>query len=99
MPTRPPTLEAMRAPAMERVRNARRALQKAVYNSARWKWLRSIVLAREPLCRACRRRPALEIDHIIDIVDGGELYDEANLQPLCKPCHSAKTNANDKGDS
>ncbi len=94
MPTRPPTLEAMRAPAMERVRNARRAMQRAVYASSRWRWIRSIILAREPLCRACQRRPAIDIDHIIDIVDGGPIYDDGNLQPLCKRCHSKKTGSN-----
>ncbi len=95
MPTRPPTLEAMRfaarAPAIERTRNARRAIQKAVYNSKRWKILRNLILGSEPLCRACKVHFANEVDHIIDIIDGGDCYDYTNLQPLCKPCHSAKT--------
>lgn len=34
-----------------------------------------------------------EVDHIQPISDGGHRFDEANLQTLCKPCHAAKTAA------
>jgi len=33
---------------------------------------------------------ATEVHHIIDLADGGA-NDEANLQALCKPCHSRIT--------
>ena len=35
----------------------------------------------------------LEMDHIIAIVNGGEQWDEKNLQILCKDCHKVKTKA------
>lgn len=57
---------------------------------APWRRLRDLVLNREPICRACRRRPATTVDHIIPKADGGT-DDESNLQPLCNPCHDAKT--------
>ena len=38
---------------------------------------------------------AIEVDHILPLEDGGAMYDEENLQPLCKPHHSRKT-ARDK---
>jgi 5-methylcytosine-specific restriction protein A len=51
-------------------------------------------LAREPLCRICRRggqaMAATEVDHIVPRSRGGS-DTWRNLQSLCKPCHSRKT--------
>lgn len=33
----------------------------------------------------------LEVDHITAISNGGDMWDEENLQTLCKPCHREKT--------
>lgn len=59
-----------------------------------WQRLRKMVLAKEPLCRACkasgRLTVATVVDHIIPMSAGGE-NDDGNLQPLCKPCHDSKT--------
>lgn len=33
----------------------------------------------------------LEVDHIQEIKDGGDMWDENNLQTLCHKCHSKKT--------
>ena len=61
-----------------------------------WEWeqLRLRILKREPLCRACRAAGravvATTVDHIKPKHQGGT-DDEGNLQPLCKPCHVAKT--------
>jgi 5-methylcytosine-specific restriction protein A len=56
--------------------------------------LRARILCNEPLCRHCQAKgrvtAATEIDHIIPLSKGGT-YDDGNLQPLCKPCHEAKT--------
>ena len=62
-------------------------------NSTTWRRLRRWVLDREPLCRDCRKKgritPATEVDHI----DGDSWNnDRTNLQGLCKPCHTKKTN-------
>lgn len=35
---------------------------------------------------------ASEVDHITPVASGGDFFDRANLQSLCKPCHSRKTN-------
>lgn len=61
------------------------------YN-ARWRRIRALVLAEEPLCRECARQgkvvPARQVDHI----DGNvENMVRENLQPLCDSCHSRKT--------
>lgn len=63
---------------------------------ATWNKLRLLVLAEEPLCRHCRQHDmvtaAEEIDHIIPIRQRPDLrLDRLNLQSLCKPCHSKKT--------
>lgn len=34
-----------------------------------------------------------DVDHIIAIVNGGEQWDEKNLQVLCTDCHKVKTKA------
>ena len=48
----------------------------------------------EPLCVMCKAKgkttPAVELDHIIALTNGGEDTDE-NRQGLCTPCHAAKT--------
>ena len=36
-------------------------------------------------------RYSLEVDHIVEIVDGGAEFDEDNLQTLCRTCHKEKT--------
>lgn len=56
---------------------------------ARWRRLRLMFLHEHPLCALCGA-PATEVDHIIPIRLGGS-NDAANLQALCKPCHSTKT--------
>lgn len=70
-------------------------------SSRRWQALRALVLAKEPMCRACavagRERAAAEVDHIepvvVSIRAGRPLmaFTESNLQPLCEPCHDAKS--------
>ncbi len=62
----------------------------------KWRRIREMVLALQPLCRHCSTpdRPvaAQEVDHIIPHRRNALLlYDWANLQPLCRQCHLAKT--------
>lgn len=62
-----------------------------LYSTARWRALRRAVLEARPFCAACGA-PATEVDHIVPHRGSEDLfYSEANLQPLCKRCHSAKT--------
>lgn len=35
--------------------------------------------------------PQLQVDHVDRVADGGPLFDESNLQTLCRECHAAKT--------
>lgn len=73
-------------------RNERRARSLAVYRSARWRRTRRRVLRDEPWCRwpGCQAA-ATDVDHIVRIEDGGDPWDDDNLQPLCHRHHSRKT--------
>lgn len=61
---------------------------------ARWRKIRLMQLRVEPLCRHCKANgvvtPATEVDHILRLKRGGT-NEAHNLQSLCKPCHSRKT--------
>lgn len=69
------------------------------YSSAEWLRIRARQLARAPMCEGCERAAAREVDHIRPISEGGSRRDPGNLQSLCKPCHSAKTNAQRRGSA
>lgn len=55
---------------------------------------RARLLAREPLCRACKGEgkttAATIADHIVPLAEGGS-RGEDNLQPLCTTHHAEKT--------
>ncbi|OYY70342.1 HNH endonuclease signature motif containing protein [Sphingomonas sp. 28-63-12] len=65
------------------------------YNTAQWKRLRLVQLARHPLCEGCedegRLTMASVVDHRVAIRMGGPAFDPRNFASLCLPCHSAKT--------
>ena len=49
-------------------------------------------------CTKCGKRGRLEVDHKTRMGDGGAAYDLGNLQTLCRPCHFAKTFAENGGN-
>jgi 5-methylcytosine-specific restriction endonuclease McrA len=61
----------------------------------RWQTIQADQLEREPYCRECarsgKRVPAVEVDHIVALADGGAFADPANLQSLCLWHHAQKT--------
>lgn len=67
------------------------------YNSALWRKTSRAQLRREPLCRMClaegRYTPAVLVDHIKPIRQGGDPLDLDNLQSLCNACHERKSQA------
>lgn len=64
------------------------------YDTARWRRLTKSHRRDEPLCRQCRKHgivtPGTLVDHIVAMLDGGEPWDENNLQTLCDRCHQVK---------
>jgi len=68
----------------------------AFYQSKPWRSLRRYKIQINPLCEHCIKNddilvPAMEIDHIIAIKDGGQKLAYNNLQSLCRSCHSKKS--------
>ena len=61
----------------------------------RWRKLRKIILARDPICKICDEAPSTQVDHIVPRRPDQHAADvtEEELQGLCKPCHSSKTRA------
>lgn len=57
-----------------------------------WSLFKTRILLRENhTCQKCGCKENLEVDHIIAICNGGEEWDEENLQVLCNSCHKLKT--------
>lgn len=53
-----------------------------------WRTLSARVRGEAPICQGCGRAPSSDVDHI----DGDRTNNErANLQALCRACHSYKT--------
>lgn len=66
------------------------------YDTTRWRTLRKLKLATEPLCEECADMDIITaantVDHRRAISDGGEPFPPlADLASMCAPCHSAKT--------
>ena len=72
-----------------------------VYNSPEWKALIAAIIEQrgrcceDPSCQSQNHGAGQRIygDHVIELQDGGELLDPANIQLLCAPCHGRKTAA------
>lgn len=65
-----------------------------IYSNPKWLGLMArIRKQRGNACAHCQTTNARTVgDHIIEINDGGAAFDAANVQLLCWPCHTKKTN-------
>jgi 5-methylcytosine-specific restriction endonuclease McrA len=65
------------------------------YVSVRWRRFRSWYIKKNPLCQLClasnRIEPAVMVDHIRELKDGGAPLSEENAMSLCHKCHAVKT--------
>lgn len=59
------------------------------YGARHRRW-RQLVLARDPVCRACGRAPSTVADHVVSLAAGGDWTLE-NGQGMCRACHAAKS--------
>ena len=70
---------------------------KYIYSTARWIRLSKAYRRNHPFCECPRckgsgtAKNADLVDHIKEIQDGGEIYDEGNLMSMSRECHSYKT--------
>jgi len=79
------------------IRSARPEPKRAnpFYISPEWRSLsRAVVQERGNRCEDCGRTGCrLFVDHVVELRDGGEPLDRANLRVRCGTCHGAKTAA------
>jgi 5-methylcytosine-specific restriction endonuclease McrA len=65
------------------------------YRTQKWrKFIAAIVEKRGKRCEKCKhdcQDTRIFGDHIIELRDGGEMFDETNVQLLCGSCHTTKT--------
>jgi 5-methylcytosine-specific restriction protein A len=68
---------------------------KSIYNDPRWKALMvKIIAKRGRKCEDCGRTGCRIFgDHVIELNDGGEPFDEDNVRLRCGSCHGIKTAA------
>ena len=66
-----------------------------LYAGKTWRRVREAKLAMDPLCERCkangRIEAATEAHHRMAVRDGGDPFDVAGLESLCKACHSRET--------
>ena len=61
-------------------------------DARRWAAVRRAVFERDGWrCVECGRAGRLECDHATPLDRGGDPWDQANLQTLCRACHITKT--------
>ena len=63
----------------------------SVYQDPRWYKARAAVLHRDGYkCWRCGGVTDLQVDHIVPVTGGGDLFDEDNMQCLCGTCNRGK---------
>lgn len=66
-----------------------------IYHTPEWKRIRKARLLLNPLCQPCEELglviPAKDVDHKVEVEDGGEVFDIENTQSLCRSCHNRKS--------
>lgn len=66
-----------------------------IYNSWKWRKFAKRYKEKNPLCIECQKENkvsgAYVADHIKRIEDGGEIYNEDNIQGLCEFHHNSKS--------
>lgn len=84
---------------MGELKEARRKERQLIYNTKRWKDLRTYMVQKYPLCQNCLKAgkytPTQEVHHIKSPFVPGlteeekykRAYDENNLLCLCRECH------------
>ena len=80
------------------------SLSRKVYSSRKWRErVRPAKLRHDPLCQRCAfvglTTPATEVDHQVQIAQGGDPWSDSNLTSLCRPCHIEKGEMDRQGMS
>ena len=93
MPKRPDKIK--RSYVVERKPFERSTDNSEFYNSWAWRKFRKQYLDKNPLCVECDNSGvvtvATVVDHIVQIIKGGESLSESNVQSLCEHHHNSKS--------
>jgi 5-methylcytosine-specific restriction endonuclease McrA len=68
-------------------------------STRKWRALRERKLRLNPVCEMCGQAPAIEVDHIKQLVHGGPRFAWRNLRALCSPCHHLRHGARESASS
>ena len=97
MPTLLPSKRRPWQPEPQKRVYVQHTARSAEYGTARWQAARAAQLKRCPCCVVCtsqgRTTAATVTDHITPVRLGGDFWDSANHQSLCRSCHQAKSAA------
>ena len=81
-------------PPLYNYRKPKQTRHDPFYDKQRWRDLTISHRKEEPLCRKCKERGIVTagtlVDHIVPRLEGGDEWDEDNLQTLCDRCHQSK---------
>jgi len=92
MPTLPKRTRRIKRKA--EYRSGRPQADAGFYNKTTWRTFSRLYKEQHPLCEQCKRQgktTASQVtDHIIPLQHGGAIWDERNLQSLCKVHHDQK---------
>lgn len=95
MPSLPSAKRRPWQPAPVKREYAPHAARDSRYDTAAWQRVRATQKTKQPLCEECKSKgritAATVVDHITPVRLGGDFWDTANHQSLCRPCHQAKS--------
>lgn len=60
-----------------------------LYNTPEWRAIRREVLARDPVCRFCKKEKSTTVDHIERHRGDPAKFFRGPFQGLCKRCHDS----------
>jgi len=98
MPTLPKSIPGKKAQPSNKTgyKTKHKSVNDKFYHSKEWYELRQWFIRQNPLCKWCEEEGRAEegkiVDHIKEIIDGGERLDQNNLMTMCQKHHNQKTN-------
>ena len=95
MPNKPKRIVPHWVPERQPFKNLNEEKNRKIYNTTRWRKFSALYKQKNPYCVKCKENGILKAsevtDHVERINEGGDVYDEKNLQALCKSCHNSKS--------
>ena len=68
----------------------RQTNKQSLYETTRWKKVRKLIIARDPVCHWCKSKPSTVADHLAHSKGDERFFDESNLVGSCWSCNAAR---------